>query len=99
MLGRGLAFGEAPDWYIGGEGRSRVAAFEAEQIIRDLHDPWSERLALTGLHRRPKQTRHIGFWRGVALDHFDAFARPQGRKVARRGFDFGISHRLRKLDH
>src|SRR2546426_10624963 len=34
-----LAFGEAPDWYIGCEGRSRVPAFEAKQIVRDLHDP------------------------------------------------------------
>src|SRR5262245_18164735 len=53
----------------------------------------SDRLALAGLHRRPKQTRHVGLWRGVALDHLDAFARLQGRKVGRRGFDFGVSHR------
>src|SRR5215470_16839788 len=64
-----LAFGEAPDWYIGCEGRSRVPAFEAEQIVGDLHDPRSDRLALAGLHRSPKQTRYIGLWRGVALDH------------------------------
>src|SRR6516165_9370151 len=94
-----LAFGEAPDWCIGCEGRSRVPAFEAEQIVGDLHDPLSDRLALAGLHRRPKQTRHIGLWRGVALDHLDAFARLQGRKVGRRGFDFGVSGQLRKLDH
>src|SRR5215467_2502628 len=94
-----LAFGEAPDWYIGCEGRSRVPAFEAEQIVGDLHDPRSDRLALAGLHRSPKQPRHIGLWRGVALDHLDAFARLQGRKVSRRGFDFGVSGQLRKLDH
>src|SRR5215831_19776021 len=94
-----LAFGEAPDWYVGCEGRSRVAAFETDQIVGDLHDPRSDRLALAGLHRSPKQTRHIGLWRGVALDHLDAFARLQSRKVRRRGFDFGVSHRLRKFDH
>src|SRR5262249_51823845 len=95
-----LAFGEAPAWYIGCEGRSRVPAFEAEQkIVGDLHDPLSDRLALPRLHRRPKPTPHIGLWRGVALDHLDALARLQGRKVGRSGFDFGVSHRLRKFDH
>src|SRR5262249_29491801 len=94
-----LALGEAPDRYIGCKGRSRVPAFKAVQIVGDLHDPLSDRLAPAGLHRSPKQTSHIGLWRGVALDHLDAFARPQGRKVGRRGFDFSVSHRLRKLDH
>src|SRR5262249_4673708 len=88
-----LAFGEAPDWYIGCEGRSRVPAFEAEQIVGDLHDPLSDRLALAGLHRSPKQTRHIGLWRGVALDHLDAFARLQGRKVGGRAASDVISTR------
>src|SRR5262245_18525643 len=94
-----LAFGETPDWCIGCEGRSRVPAFEAEQIVGDLQDPLSDPLALAGLYRSPKQTRHIALWRGAALDHLDAFARLQGRKVGGRGFDFGVSDRLRKFDH
>src|SRR5262249_4341278 len=94
-----LAFGEAPDWYIGCKGRSRVPFCEGEKVGGDLEDPRSDRLAPAGLPRSPKQTRHIGLWRGVALDHLDAFARLQGRKVGGRGFDFGVSDRLRKLDH
>src|SRR5262245_58732900 len=42
-----LAFGEAPDWYIGCEGRSRIPAFETEQIVGDLRQPCKVRVFRT----------------------------------------------------
>src|SRR5262249_40556765 len=94
-----LAFSDAPAWYIGGEGRSVVTTFEAEQIIGDLHYPRSDRLALARLPRPPNETRHTGLWPSAALDHLDALPRLQSRKIGRRGFDFGVSGQLRKFDH
>ena len=76
-----------------------VAAFEAEEIVGNLHDPCTNRLALVALHRCPKQTRHVGLWRSVAFDHLDPFARLQSRKVCRGGFDFRVTCQLRKFDH
>ena len=76
-----------------------VAAFETEQIVGDFHHPRSDRLALAGFHRGPKQTRHIGLGRGIALHHLDALARLQGREVGSRSFDFGVGDQLRQADH
>jgi hypothetical protein len=56
-----LASGEAPDWHIRCEGRSRVTAFKAKQIVGDLYDPRSDRLALSGFHRSPKQNATLVF--------------------------------------
>src|SRR3954453_12571007 len=90
---------EAPNWDISCEGRSRVPAFKAEQIVGDLHDPRSDRLTLISFDRSPKQTSHIRLWRSVALDYLNAFARLQGRKVGCGLFNFSVSDRPRKLDH
>src|SRR3954451_18684221 len=76
-----------------------VAAFELDQIVRNLYDPRADRLALAGFRRSPKQTRHIGLWRSVAFYHLDALARLQGREVSRCRIDVGVSDRLGKFGH
>ena len=50
-----LAFRQAADRHIGGEGRARVAALENLQIIGKLEDALAQRLAFTPLPRADPQ--------------------------------------------
>src|SRR5262249_50712302 len=72
---------ETPDWCIGCEGRSWVPAFEAEQIVGDLHDPLSDRLAPAGLPPHPKPTPHLGLIDGRLVVGIVGRIGPSGRTV------------------
>ena len=56
-----LAFRQAADRHIGGEGRARIAALEPDEIIGNFEDALAERLAFTALRRCPEQTGDVGF--------------------------------------
>jgi hypothetical protein len=94
-----LAFRQAADRHIGGEGRPRIAALELLQIVGNFDDPVPDRLAFAALHRRPEESCYVRFWHSVAFDHLDALARSQGREIGRSRFHLGIGDRLGKSDH
>src|SRR5262245_17365972 len=85
-----LAFRQAADWNVGGEGRAWIAALELDEIIGDFEDTLAQRLAFTTFGGCPEQTGDVGLRRRVALDHLDALARLQRGEISRRSFHLGI---------
>src|SRR2546430_14612865 len=61
-----LAFRQAADRYIGGEGRSRIAALETVQIVGGFDRTLPQRLAVTAPPRCPKGSREGRFWRRLS---------------------------------
>jgi hypothetical protein len=96
---QGLALCEASDRHIGREGRSVIATFKLDEIVRNLDNPRSDRLTLAAFRGGPKQARHKGLRRGFGLHDLDALAWLQGREIGRSSVDFRISDRFGKLAH